>query len=353
MSPTDTKTAVQAARAAVWTWSSENETLAIQADGIDALKELDGQWRFSEFLDQLDGLARNGAERAIRSPEMGQSIDHVFTLKSGSSARLIGASLDSGMSRGLIFSLSAPRRETHALDIDLEPVYQPIVHAKTGAIAGFEALARWRNADGDLLSPEDLTTGKASPNWLEIAPLMINEAARALSEFRKTGGDYFMQVNLSAAEIARGAIVQETEAAIKKSGLPQDALRLELTEQAALRDKDRGLAALASFRAAGAALVLDDFGAGHSSLAWLADIPADGIKLDAELTAIVNRPRGRTILSALIRLAKDLGMRITAEGVETREQADALSALGCTYLQGYYYAEPMPFLKVEQHLTDE
>ena len=99
-----------------------------------------------------------------------------------------------------------------------------------------------------------------------------------------------MQVNLSAAEIARPLLVEEVAAIIRDANLPHGVLRVELTEQAALRDFEGALGALAAFRAAGAGIVLDDFGAGHSSFAWLAEIPADGVKLDPKLSRMVRQP---------------------------------------------------------------
>ena len=150
-----------------------------------------------------------------------------------------------------------------------------------------------------------------------------------------------MQVNLSAAEISRAKLVDEAATAISGFQFPRGVLRVELTEQAALRDADRALGALAALRAAGAGLILDDFGAGHSSLAWLVDIPADGVKLDPKLTSLISRPRGFKVISAMIGLAHELKLSVTAEGVETDAQARALRDAKCDYVQGWLYGAPL------------
>ena len=109
----------------------------------------------------------------------------------------------------------------------------------------------------------------------------------------------------------------------------------------ALRDFEAGVAAAIAIQAAGAAVVLDDFGSGHSSLAWLASIPATGIKIDPQLTKMVGRPRMDTILKGLADIAKQLDMTITAEGIEDLTRVQILRDIGCNYGQGFAYARPL------------
>jgi EAL domain-containing protein (putative c-di-GMP-specific phosphodiesterase class I) len=135
--------------------------------------------------------------------------------------------------------------------------------------------------------------------------------------------------------------VEEAAAIIRDAKLPHGVLRVELTEQAALRDFEGALGALAAFRAAGAGIVLDDFGAGHSSFAWLAEIPADGVKLDPKLCRMVRHPRARRILAGLAGLIRELGMAVTAEGIEDKVLARELHAIGCDFVQGYAYDLPL------------
>lgn len=341
MANLDGTTAINAARAAVWHWSKSEARLTIEADATSPLAHMDGEWTLEEFLGEVDGLARSSISKTLMGQTTDPAIDTKITLKNGDVARIIGALIDDGAARGLLYVRSATMANKVTNVDGLEPVYQPIWNAKTSQLAGFEALARWRTPDGELIGPEGLSEYGLAADWTHVAPTMISKAAKALSRFRNTVGDVFMQVNLSAAEIARAALVQEVEKIIRECDLPRDVLRIELTEQAALRDVNRALGALAAFRAAGAGLILDDFGAGHSSLAWLADIPADGLKLDQKLTSMMSRPRGRVIIKAIVNLAHELNMTVTAEGVETELQARQMSDVGCDYLQGYVAGEPI------------
>ncbi len=340
MANKDDSTAIRAARAAVWHWSKQASRLTIEAEPTGPLGHMDGEWTLEDFLDQLDGLARSGIEKTLTGLSGDTAIDQKVTLRNGDEARIIGSLIDDSAARGLLYARSSPNMIKVSNVDGLEPVYQPIWHAKTSQLAGFEALARWRTPHGELIGPEGLIEFGLAADWTHVAPTMLDKAARALNRFRSSVGDVFMQVNLSAAEIARASLVQEVEAIIRKCELPPDVLRIELTEQAALRDVNRALGALAAFRAAGAGLILDDFGAGHSSLAWLADIPADGLKLDQKLTSMMSRPRGRVIIKSIVDLAHDLGMTVTAEGVETQLSAAQMKEVGCDYIQGYISGEP-------------
>ncbi len=334
-------TAINAARAAVWSWSGPDARLTIEADATGPLSHMDGEWTLDDFLGQVDGLARSSLQKMLMGQSSQSAIDQKVTLKNGDTARMIGALIDDGAARGLLYArVSNPVTLVTNLD-GLEPVYQPIWNARTSKLAGFEALARWRNPHGDLIGPDGLSEFGLAADWTHVAPTMLDKAAKALARFRGSAGEVFMQVNLSAAEIARPVLVQEVESIIRACDLPRDVLRIELTEQAALRDVNRALGALAAFRAAGAGLILDDFGAGHSSLAWLADIPADGLKLDQRLTSMMSRPRGRIIIQAIVDLAHDLDMTVTAEGVETQMHAQAMREVGCDFIQGFVGGEPM------------
>ncbi len=353
MAPQEIQNAINAARAAVWSWTRSSGRIRIEAEPGSVASGLDGEWTVSDFTGQVDGISRGLVERLTTNGEPGLAIDETFQLKDGASVRFVGAFVDASAARGLIYSDQTGRQNILIDTSGLEPVYQTIIDAHTGKVAGFEALARWRGSGGELIGPDDLSNDGRSADWTQIAPIMVDASAGALSRFRDVAGDVFMQVNLSAAEIGRAYLVRETEAAIKNSGLPRGALRIELTEQAALRDVDRALGALAALRAAGAGLVLDDFGAGHSSLVWLIDIPADGVKLDQQMTAMITRPRGFMVIRAMVRLAHELKLTVTAEGVETEAQATALREAECDFLQGWLFGTPKVEAEVLADLTCE
>ncbi|MBI1359526.1 MAG: EAL domain-containing protein [Alphaproteobacteria bacterium] len=332
--------AVHAAGAAVWTWHGADGRLSIRAETGGPLSSLDGGWRIAAFLEQIDGLTRSLVAAQLNSGSAGDPVDARIMLIDGRRAHFVGSFYDRDMARGLIVTSEGlgprPSAETN-----VEPVFQPIRRLDDLSVAGFEALARFRAPDGRLVGAETLVGLGGDTDWTAIAPVMLRKSAETLSALRSEGRTPFMQVNLSAAEIARPLLVEEIAAIIREARLPPGHLRVELTEQAALRDFEGALGALAAFRAAGAGIVLDDFGAGHSSFAWLAEIPADGVKLDPKLIRMVSQPRARRILAALAALIRDLGMTVTAEGIEDPATAPDLRAMGCDFVQGYAYDLPM------------
>jgi EAL domain-containing protein (putative c-di-GMP-specific phosphodiesterase class I) len=339
-------TAVTAARAALWTWHGPEGSLAIRAEPGNPFAGLDGGWTLEAFLAQVDGLARSRIAASLREGQPGDAVDVRITLTDGRPAHFVGSFHDLGAARGLIVAGDAATRTVHG-ETNVEPVFQPIRHLGDLSVAGFEALARFRAPDGQLVGPDTLIAQGGDTDWTAIAPVMLQKSADALARLRGQGRDVFMQVNLSAAEIARPLLVEDVSAIIRDAKLPRGALRIELTEQAALRDYEGALGALAAFRAAGAGIVLDDFGAGHSSFAWLAELPADGVKLDPKLIRMVTQPRACRILTALTGMIRGLGMTVTAEGVEDRNVGPELLAIGFDYVQGYAYDLPIRGLDID------
>jgi EAL domain-containing protein (putative c-di-GMP-specific phosphodiesterase class I) len=332
--------AVTAAGAALWTWHAADGCLSIRAEAGGPLGYLDGRWRLDSFLGQIDGLARGLIVARLRDGKVGDPVDARITLTDGRPAHFVGSFYDAGVARGLIVTADGAGGRS-PLETNVEPVFQPIRRLDNLSVAGFEALARFRAPDGRLVGAETLVGLGGDTDWVAIAPVMLRKSAETLSAMRAEGRTPFMQVNLSAAEIARPLLVEQIAAIIRDANLPPGALRIELTEQAALRDFEGALGALAAFRAAGAGIVLDDFGAGHSSFAWLAEIPADGVKLDPKLIRMVDQPRARKILTSLTALIRDLGMTVTAEGIEDTSTAPGLLAMGCDFVQGFAYDMPM------------
>jgi len=333
-------TATASNRAALWSWNAAEGVLQIRAEPGGALSRLDGRWTLKSLLEQFDGLARVRIASPLKSGRPGDPVDIRVTLLDGAPAHFFGAFHDLGVARGLIVPADGGQRFVHG-ETNVEPVFQPIRRLDTLAVAGFEALARFRAPDGQLVGPDTLVGLGGDTDWTAIAPVMLAKSAETLARLRAEGRDVFMQVNLSAAEIAQPMLVEEAAAIIRDANLPHGILRVELTEQAALRDFEGALGALAAFRAAGAGIVLDDFGAGHSSFAWLAEIPADGVKLDPRLCRMIRQPRACRIVTALTSLIRSLGMTVTAEGVEDRLIAEELHSIGCDYVQGYAYDLPL------------
>jgi EAL domain-containing protein (putative c-di-GMP-specific phosphodiesterase class I) len=335
-----TANTASAVRAALWSWNASEGVLVIRAEPGGPLAKLDGHWTLQHLLEQFDGLARVRIASPLKSGRPGDPIDIRVTLLDGRPAHFFGAFHDLGVARGLIVPAEAGVRLVHG-ESNVEPVFQPIRRLDDLTVAGFEALARFRAPDGQLVGPDTLMAQGGDTDWNSIAPVMLQKSADMLVRLRSEGRAVFMQVNLSAAEIAQPLLVEEVAAIIRDADLPSGVLRVELTEQAALRDFEGALGALAAFRAAGAGIVLDDFGAGHSSFAWLAEIPADGVKLDPKLARMSRQPRACRIIPALTTLIRGLGMTVTAEGIEDKVVAEELHAIGCDYVQGYAYDMPL------------
>jgi EAL domain-containing protein (putative c-di-GMP-specific phosphodiesterase class I) len=333
-------TAVASARAALWTWNSAEGAIFIRAEAGGPLAKLDGRWMLDALLAEMDGLARATIASRLDDGRPGDRVDVRVTLADGKPAHFVGSFHDLGIARGLIVSVEAGARIVHG-ETNIEPVFQPIRRLDDLSVAGFEALARFRSPDGKLVGPDTLVGMGGDTDWSAIAPVMLERSARMLADLRAQGRDVFMQVNLSAAEIAQPLLVEEIAALVREAKLPNGALRIELTEQAALRDFDGALGALSAFRAAGAGIVLDDFGAGHSSFAWLAELPADGVKLDPKLSRMIRQPRACRIVTALCGLIRGLGMTVTAEGIEDADMAAELHAIGCDFVQGFAYDLPL------------
>src|SRR5262245_49647381 len=326
-----TADSASAIRAALWSWNASEGVLVIRAEPGGPLSKLDGHWTLQHLLEQFDGLARVRIASPLKSGRPGDPIDIRVTLLDGRPAHFFGAFHDLGVARGLIVPAEAGARLVHG-ESNVEPVFQPIRRLDDLSVAGFEALARFRAPDGQLVGPDTLMAQGGDTDWTAIAPVMLQRSADMLVRLRGEGHAVFMQVNLSAAEIARPLLVEEVAAIIRDANLPHGVLRVELTEQAALRDFEGALGALAAFRAAGAGIVLDDFGAGHSSFAWLAEIPADGVKLDPKLARMIRQPRACRIITALTSLIRGLGMTVTAEGIEDKVVAEELHAIGCDFV---------------------
>lgn len=155
-------------------------------------------------------------------------------------------------------------------------------------------------------------------------------------------------MNISRYDILREDLVDVISGLVKKYDIPVDLLRLEITESAFAKSSEMIIKVVKTFQSLGFIMEIDDFGSGYSSLNTLKDVPADVLKLDMRfLEGEENSSRGGNILEAIVRMAKWLGMSIIAEGVETKQQADFLKSIGCFYIQGYYYARPMPYPEFE------
>jgi diguanylate cyclase (GGDEF)-like protein len=227
-------------------------------------------------------------------------------------------------------------------------VYQPLVRLIDRTVVGVEALARWRHPKHGMLGPAQFIaaaedTGLIEPLGLYLLRLACTQAAGWQN---LASGPHLVSVNLAVTQVRHPALPALVADVLDRCGLPAHQLQLEITENAF---DDTGGASLANLHALhdlGIRLALDDFGTGYSSFAYLSELPIQAVKLSTGFLRGLNssdppRRSNRTILPALVSLCHDLGLTITAEGIETAAQAQHLTRLGCDLGQGFHLAEPV------------
>ena len=239
---------------------------------------------------------------------------------------------------------TALRRALDAGELRLS--YQPICELATGRIHAFEALARWTDAVGRVHAPSDfIPVAEESGLIVPLGRWALAEATRTLAAWdQRMGGScgVEMSINVSAIQLQRDQVAPALQAALAAAGLPGSRIKLEITESAFIADPDRIARTTEALKALGVTLAMDDFGTGYSSLAYLQKLPIDVLKIDRSFVTGMLADRDKlAIVRAILSLAQALGMRTVAEGIETRESARMLLALGCTYGQGYYFARAL------------
>jgi len=243
------------------------------------------------------------------------------------------------------FSIETALRR--ALDAgQLRLTYQPICDLASGRVIAFESLARWCNEQGEHISPSEfIPVAEESGLIVPLGRWAIEEAARTLAGWdAKAGGDCGVKVsvNLSAIQLQRDHIPPVVERALALNKLDGARFTLELTESALVSDPDRIAGIMHALRGLGTTLAMDDFGTGYSNLAYLQKLPIDVLKIDQSFVTGMLADRDKiAIVRAILSLAQALGMKTTAEGIETNELAQTLAALGCTYGQGYTYSRAL------------
>jgi diguanylate cyclase (GGDEF)-like protein len=229
----------------------------------------------------------------------------------------------------------------------LHLAFQPLIELASGRVAGFEALARWDNSNGHSVSPtEFIPIAEDSGLIVPLGQWAIGKAAAVLAEWdRQNGGaivDAYFSVNVSAIQLVRDDVAAVVRQALETHRIGGERLMIELTESAIIGDPDLALSVLSELKALDARVAMDDFGTGYSNLAYLQRLPIDVLKIDRSFVEHMVDDRDKVAIVRTIQsLAEVLGMRTTAEGVETADQARLLSALGCDFGQGFLFARPM------------
>ncbi len=227
-------------------------------------------------------------------------------------------------------------------------VYQPKVAAADGGICGMEALLRWRHPERGVVGPaEFIPLAEQCGLIVPLGEWVLAAACRQMRQWLEAGFPPLrLAVNMSPIQFQRGDPLAAVGKALATSGLAGEYLEIEITESALISNLVEARALLDQLNALGVSIAIDDFGTGYSSLGYLGNLPIDSLKIDQmfirELQGeAANRETGGAVVRAIISLAQSLGMRVVAEGVETRPQLDFLRAEGCDEIQGYYFSPPV------------
>jgi diguanylate cyclase (GGDEF)-like protein/PAS domain S-box-containing protein len=306
-----------------WPFMLEGETCHISASIGISLFPNDG--------DDLSTLLKNADIAAYRTKEQGKNnylfysedMNHHLSARIAKETKLKGA-------------LERSEFVLH---------YEPKVEINSGRITGMEALIRWQHPDLGLLPPVDFI-GHAENSGLIVpigAWVLRTACANSQKLQNRFAAPLTVSVNLSARQFEDKHLLREIERALKESALKPSSLELEITESMVMRDIQSSKKILEGIKSMGIRLAIDDFGTGYSSLVSIKRFPFDCIKIDRSfIKDIPHDPDDVAITQAIIAMAHSLRLKVIAEGVETREQLDFLTELGCHEFQGYYFKKPQP-----------
>lgn len=316
-------------------------------------------------LDSLQEPITLMQQTVVARPSIGISIypddgtDSEILLQAADTAMY--AAKHTGKNRFRFFAETMNRQVTERLRIEadlrtalttgqLELHYQPRILLATGKITGVEALLRWRHPLHGLLGPDAfLSIAERSPLILDIDRHVLDVAAERIAACQGSANRLFFSVNLAARDLHEPDFGTRVCAILEAHGADPAGLELEITESMLMQDFERAQSQLLDLRerAPGLRIAIDDFGVGHSSLNYLRHLPVDTLKIDRSFIHDLQDPEQRetalAIAKTIIELGHNLHLSVTAEGVETPEQARVLESLGCDEAQGFWFGHPVPF----------
>jgi diguanylate cyclase (GGDEF)-like protein len=265
--------------------------------------------------------------------------------------------------RGLGVAAYDPERDTHSRDrltlaADLRRAlraaaaadgaglwlaFQPQVDPRTDALLGAEALIRWRHPTRGAVSPAELLPiAERSGLMSELTDWVLDRALAELAALRAEGRRIHVGVNVSAVTLVDAGLPDRVEAALRRHDVPPEALVVEVTEDAVMRDHRRCHEVLGRIAGLGVGIAIDDFGTGQSSLAQLRHLPADELKIDQRFVrGMTADPVDEEMVRMMIALGRKMGLRVVAEGAETPAERELLAAMGCDVVQGFVVGRPM------------
>ncbi len=290
---------------------------------------------------RADELIRDADAAMYRAKDRGRARYEVF---------------DEGMRGRAIERLRMENDLRRALERDqLRLEYQPVVSLTNLSLVGVEALLRWHHPDRGEIPPSEFIPIAEENGLIEpIGRWVLENACRQAAQWygaRPDSAPLAMSVNLSAIQVARRTLPDLVRAALSSSGLDPACLSLEITETVMVRDADGLKDVLHALKALGVRLVLDDFGTGYSSLSYLTRLPLDVLKVDRSFVdGLGNEPRDTAITETIIAMSRALSLDVVAEGVETSDQVNELSRLGCTLAQGFHFSGAVPAREITHAL---
>jgi EAL domain-containing protein (putative c-di-GMP-specific phosphodiesterase class I) len=235
--------------------------------------------------------------------------------------------------------------------------YQPMMSLANERVVGFEALLRWEHPERGLIMPgEIISVAEDTGLIVPIGAWVLEEACRQMTQWQlehTAAQEMSISINLSSKQLLQPDIVDVIVQVLKKTRLDPTCLRLELTESVIMDNAESAVAKLSQLRTLGVQIHIDDFGTGYSSLSYLQRLPVDTLKIDRTFVSQLGRQaESQEIVSAIITLARNLGMGVAAEGVETAEQAQGLKEMDCEFGQGFFYYRPLEGSAVEALFTN-
>jgi len=282
--------------------------------------------------DQPDFILRDADTAMYRAKDAGKARYELFDLEMHSRA-VIRMRLENDLRRAV------ERNEFCVF-------YQPIISVATGRLSGFEALVRWEHPERGLVAPSEFIPVAEETGLIgSLGSWILEESCRqmhAWHQLHPANRALTMNVNLSSKQLIQSGLVQEVKTILKKTGLPARSLKLEITESVVMENAELATNMLRQLSDLNVHLCIDDFGTGYSSLSYLHRFPVDTLKIDRSfVNRIEEKDENVEIVRTIATLARNLGMEVVAEGVESSEQLACLRSLNCEYAQGYHFSRPL------------
>ncbi|WP_170211835.1 putative bifunctional diguanylate cyclase/phosphodiesterase [Rhodoferax bucti] len=300
--------------------------------GLDVLASCSiGIAIYPEHGTTFDELLRHADQAMYQAKEAGRNTFRIFS-----------EDIRSSMNESLQL-VSSMRQAVAQQEFVLH--YQPVFDMHSGELVGAEALVRWQNPKLGMVSPGlFIPAAEKSGLIVDIGQWVLTEACRQMQVWREAGAPPMtVSVNLSPVQFSRGNVEAVIAKALQDTGLDPHALELEVTESTLIRDTEKFISTLQRIQDMGIRLAIDDFGTGYSNLSYLQRFSVNKLKIDQSFVRrLLQGAQDVAMVSAIIHLAKSLGLTVTAEGVEDEATRDALARMGCDQAQGYLFARPMP-----------